>query len=99
MKAGTTDTFYNVGMGVKTTIKELAELILEVTGSDLKIQYEPGGMTFVKNRVGSPKKAEAEIGFKAGIDLRSGLKKLIEWRNSHKEEVARRRRDAGLPSD
>ena len=95
MKAEVTDTFYNVGTGVKTTIQELAELILDVTGSDLKIQYEPGGQTFVKNRVGCPKKAENELGFQAKVELREGLKKLIEWRNSHKEEVARRRRQAG----
>lgn len=97
MKADTTDNFYNVGMGVRTTVKELAEMILEVTGSSLKIQYEPGGTTFVKNRVGCPKKAEAEIGFKAKVALREGLAKLIEWRNSHKEAVAQRRRAAGLP--
>lgn len=96
MKADATDSFYNVGTGVKTTIKELTELILELTGSDLKIQYEPGGTTFVKNRVGCPKKAEAEIGFKAKTDLREGLQKLIEWRIGHKEEVARRRRAVGL---
>jgi UDP-glucose 4-epimerase len=95
MKAEVTDTFYNVGTGVKTTIQELAELILDVTGSDLKIQYEPGGQTFVKNRVGCPKKAENELGFQAKVELREGLEKLIEWRNSHKEEVARRRRQAG----
>ncbi|MDP7423260.1 MAG: NAD-dependent epimerase/dehydratase family protein [bacterium] len=97
MKADTTDSFYNVGMGVKTTIKELAELILEVTGSDLQIQYEPGGKTFVKNRVGCPEKARREIGFEARVQLSDGLKRLIEWRDSHKGEVERRRRDAGLP--
>jgi len=96
MKADTTDSFYNVGTGVKTTIKEIAELLLEVTGSDLSIHYEPGGKTFVKNRIGCPKKAEREIGFKAGIELRDGLKRLIEWRDSHKIEVERRRREAGL---
>jgi UDP-glucose 4-epimerase len=97
MKAETTDSFYNVGMGVRTTIKELAELIMEVTGSNLKIQYEPGGTTFVKNRVGCPKKAAAELGFKAEIGLREGLHKLIEWRNAHKDDVLRRRKAAGLP--
>jgi UDP-glucose 4-epimerase len=96
MKAGTTDRFYNVGRGVKTTIKELTELILEVTDSDLEIQYEPGGTTFVKNRVGCPKKAEQEIGFKAKVELREGLERLIEWRNAHKEEVERRRQEAGI---
>lgn len=96
MKSDVTDSFYNVGTGIKTTIKELAELILEVTGSDLKVQYEPAGLTFVKNRVGSPKKAEAEIDFIAKVQLRDGLKKLIDWRNSHKAEVAKRREEAGI---
>ena len=96
MKADATDQFYNVGCGVKTTIKELTELILEVTGSDLEIQYEPGGTTFVKNRVGNPKKAEEEISFKAKVELREGLERLIVWRNAHKEEVERRRQEAGI---
>ena len=96
MKADTTDTFYNVGTGEKTTIKELADLILKVTGSTLQIHYEPGGQTFVKNRVGCPKKAAEEIGFHAKVDLKEGLQKLIEWRNSHKEEVAHRRIQAGV---
>ncbi len=96
MKADTTDTFYNVGIGIRTTIKELAELIVEITGSNQEIQYEPGGMSFVKNRIGCPKKAENEIGFKAQVSLREGLERLIAWRNSHKREVAERRRAAGI---
>jgi UDP-glucose 4-epimerase len=96
MKADSTDTFYNVGRGIKTTIKELAELILEVTGSKLQIQYEPAGQTFVKNRVGCPKKAIREINFTAGVELRDGLRKLIEWRDNHKAEVASRRKAAGV---
>ena len=96
MKADATDQFYNVGCGVKTTIKELTELILEVTGSGVETQYEPGGTTFVKNRVGSPEKAEKEIGFKARVGLREGLERLIEWRSAHKGEVERRRQEAGI---
>jgi UDP-glucose 4-epimerase len=53
-------------------------------------------MTFVKNRIGSPKKAEDEIGFKAHVGLRDGLERLIAWRNNHKEEVAQRRREARI---
>ncbi|MBX2869829.1 MAG: NAD-dependent epimerase/dehydratase family protein [Acidiferrobacterales bacterium] len=98
MQADTTDSFYNVGTGIKTTIKELAELVLDITGSDLEIQYEPAGMTFVKNRIGSPTKATEEIGFTGDIRLREGLVELIEWRNSHKAEVEKRRKAAGIPS-
>jgi len=96
MKADATDSFYNVGTGIRTSIKELTQIILEVTGSNLDIQYEPGGMTFVKNRIGSPVKAKSEIDFDANVQLREGLLKLIEWRNSHKEEVAKRRKAAGI---
>lgn len=96
MKSDSTDQFYNVGRGIKTSIKELTELILRVTGSDLKIHYEPAGPTFVKNRVGCPKKAEMEIGFKATVALEDGVRDLIKWRDSHKEETAARRRAAGL---
>jgi UDP-glucose 4-epimerase len=96
MKADATDEFYNVGRGIRITIKELAELLLEITNSDLSIQYEPAGMTFVKNRIGCPVKAKKEIGFEAKIEIRQGLLGLIEWRNSHKAEVERRRQEAGI---
>jgi UDP-glucose 4-epimerase len=99
MKADIADTFYNVGRGIQTTIKELTEVILEITHSDLKIQYEPEGTTFVKNRVGCPQKAETDIGFKAQVGLREGLKKLIDWRKNHKEEVMNRRLQARINDD
>ncbi len=76
MQADTVDEFYNVGSGIKTTIKELAELILEITGSGLEIQYEPAGPTFVKNRVGCPEKARKQLGFAARYQLREGIERL-----------------------
>lgn len=99
MKADATDNFYNVGTGIRTTIKELTQMILQVTHSQQPIQYEPGGLTFVKNRIGCPRKAEAEIGFKANITLQEGLKELIEWRSTHTEAVRQRRVAAGLTEE
>jgi UDP-glucose 4-epimerase len=84
LKSEKTDSFYNVGSGNQTSIKELAELVLDVTRSNLKIQYEPAGQTFVTNRIGDPSKASNEIDFKYSVELREGLKALIEWRNYHK---------------
>jgi UDP-glucose 4-epimerase len=91
MKADTVNRFYNVGGGVRTSIKELAELLLEITGSDVGIRYEPEGVTFVKNRIGSTEQAESEIGFRASVQLRDGLERLIEWRRTHMDQVAARR--------
>lgn len=96
MKADSVDACYNVGTGVKTSIKELAELLLELTGSHLAIQYKLAGITFVKNRIGSPLKAKNEITFEAKTSLCDGLQELIVWRNSHKEAVEKRRKAIGL---
>lgn len=88
--------FYNVGRGIKTSIKELTELILRITGSDLPILYEPAGQTFVTNRVGDPAEAERDLGFIWNVDLEEGLTRLIEWRKSYIDEVRKRRKKAGI---
>jgi UDP-glucose 4-epimerase len=88
--------FYNVGRGIKTSIKELAELLLKLTGrEDLGITYEPAGQTFVTNRVGCPKAAKEDLGFEWAIDLEEGMRSLIKWRNAHKSQVEARRKAAG----
>ena len=97
MKGETTDRFYNVGTGKRTSLKELAEMLIKLTGSTKPINYAPRSQaTLVRNRVGCPKRASAEIGFTADIGLMDGLNRLIEWRADHKAEVEARRRAAGL---
>jgi UDP-glucose 4-epimerase len=91
MQADAVDRFYNVGTGVRTSIRELAELVLRITGSDVGIDLKPAGVTFVKNRIGSPDRARDEIGFEARTDLELGMRALIEWRNSHSAQVDERR--------
>lgn len=91
LTSSATNQCYNVGSGVQTSIKELTEKIIEISGSNLPIHYEPAGQTFVTNRIGDPYRAENEMGFKYSIDLEEGLRKLIEWRNSHKLLVMRSR--------
>jgi UDP-glucose 4-epimerase len=94
MKSEATDAFYNVGTGRRTTIKEVAETLLEITGSDVGIRYEPAGLTFVKNRIGDPTAAERDLGFTASVPLEQGLRELIEWRAAHASKVDELRRSA-----
>ena len=91
MKADAVDRCYNVGTGVRTSIRQIAEMLLEITGADVGIRYEPEGVTFVKNRIGDPARARDELGFTAGVALDEGLRSLIQWRAAHKDEVATRR--------
>ena len=87
LTAAATDTNFNVGMGVKTTINELVTLLLEITGSDLKPEYRPQEQMFVTHRVGSTEKAEKELGFTARVELEEGLRSVVEWRRRDQQAV------------
>ena len=92
IKAAANDRYYNVGTGERTSLKELAEILLRITGSNQSIKYAPRNQaTLVRNRIGSPERARDEIGFQAKIGLREGIERLVAWRSSHKQEVAARR--------
>lgn len=69
---------YNICSGQAVTILELAQLIASLSGAPLKISNLPRKQGDILYSTGSPKQALAELGFKAEIDLKSGLKKLLK---------------------
>lgn len=93
MQADVTGECYNVGRGIGTTIKELAELLLQLTGSSLGIHYEPAGPTFVTKRIGCPEKAERDLGYRWTVSLEDGMESLIEWRRANESALQTKRRD------
>ena len=97
IQADLSDRFYNVGTGNRTSLKDLAELLLELTGANRPINYAPRkDATLVRNRIGDRRRASEEIGFTADIQLRDGLERLIAWRAAHKGEVEARRIASGV---
>jgi UDP-glucose 4-epimerase len=82
-----TDQFFNVGKGTKTTINELVQKLLKITGSSLQPDYLPQEHIFVTHRLGSTDKAEKLLGFKATKDLDEGLRSVVEWRR-HDQQAA-----------
>jgi len=73
--------FYNVCTGIKTSIKEVSEMILNICDrEDLGIKYNESGQTFVKNRIGDTVSSKKDLNFTANVSLRDGLKTLINWR-------------------
>jgi len=86
LEASATDEFYNVGTGVQTTIRELCDTILDLKQSDLEVTYKPydadDARRLVQNRIGCPKLAEEQLGFKHEASLREGLQKLINYRDA-----------------
>lgn len=80
-----TDEVFNVGTGVQTTLYELCHLLLHITGSHLKPEYhEARKINNVQARRAATEKAESLLGFKARVDLETGLRSLIQWRDQAK---------------
>ena len=93
MKSSKVNKNYNVGTGTRTSLKELAEKLVSLTGSDKKGKiYAKQSGNLVKNRIGDPKLAANEIGYNYRIDLEDGLKRLIEWRKNHIELVKQKKK-------
>ena len=84
MQAECNDEFFNVGMGVGTSINELVTELLSLTGSSLQPEYRPEAQSFVTHRIGSTEKAERLLGFRATTPLRDGLRKVVEWRTAQR---------------
>jgi UDP-glucose 4-epimerase len=76
MESDATDAAYNIGTGVRTTIRELVEELIAITGAGVDPEYLPGEHMFVTHRVGSTEAAERDLGFRAEIGWRDGLRTL-----------------------
>jgi UDP-glucose 4-epimerase len=84
MQADCDDEFFNVGMGIGTSINELVKELLELTGSHLQPEYRAEAQSFVPHRIGSTAKAERRLGFRATTPLREGLRKVVAWRQAQR---------------
>lgn len=80
MESDASDEFFNVGIGVRTSIAELVDELLMITESDLTPEFRPQEQMFVTHRVGSTSKAEEMLGFRASIQLEEGLRSVVLWR-------------------
>lgn len=72
----------NIGSGSETSIKDLVNLVAELTGFKGKIVWNPSKPDGQPRRCLDTSKAEREFGFKAKSSLEDGLRKTIKWHRS-----------------
>lgn len=70
---------YNVGDGHSISIRELAEKIIEITGSESEINYRDPVKGDAENTLASSKKAWKELGWKPEINVEDGLERYSKW--------------------
>jgi UDP-glucose 4-epimerase len=87
--SGITEGVYNVASGTETSLRDLAEALLRVMGSDLPVEHGPErAVNSVVRRLADTTAAERDLGFRATIGLDEGLRQLVEWWRPLREEVA-----------
>lgn len=72
----------NIGSGSETSIKDLVNLVAELTGFKGRIVWNPSKPDGQSRRCLDTSKAEREFGFKAKSSLEDGLRKTIKWHRS-----------------
>jgi UDP-glucose 4-epimerase len=77
---------FNFGTGKGTTLNELLQIVEEVTGRHLNIEYEntPTGDAIFAG-VCDNSKAKKELGWEPKVDLRTGLMIMYEYMKKHEE--------------
>jgi GDP-L-fucose synthase len=78
----------NLGTGEEISIRELAELIGELTGFDGEIVWDTSKPNGQPRRKLDTSRADGLFGFRAQTTLRDGLARTVEWYRSTRREPA-----------
>lgn len=73
----------NLGTGAEIAIRDLAELIAELTGFDGELVWDTTKPNGQPRRRLDVTRAEERFGFRASVDLREGLTRTIAWYREH----------------
>lgn len=77
----------NLGAGMEISIKQLADLIAELTGYSGEIIWDTSKPNGQPRRALDVKKAEEYFGFRAEISFEEGLRRTIQWYRDHRQEI------------
>ena len=76
---GVAGEVFNIACGSRTTINELAKIIAEIVGSDLKPVHGPPRPGDVRHSQADISKARRMLGYEPKVSLIEGLKRTVEW--------------------
>lgn len=76
--SGKKGNFYNIATEKQTSVDELAKIMLSISKKSLEIIHQEPREGEIKHNYASIKLAKKEIGYSPKVELKEGLKKLLE---------------------
>jgi nucleoside-diphosphate-sugar epimerase len=84
----------NVGNPVEYPVREIAEMVIDISGSTSELVFEPLPEDDPKQRCADIRRAREILGWEPRLPARAGLKKTIEWfdhrLSDHRETAGKR---------
>jgi GDP-L-fucose synthase len=77
----------NLGAGREVAIRDLVELIAELTGFDGELRWDASKPDGQPRRAVDASRARAAFGFSADTELRDGLRQTIDWYRANREDA------------
>jgi len=82
-KSDVVDECFNIGTGRETSVKQLAEMMIEFFGVPVEVIHQDHDPNRVKQRCCSTVKAKEMLGFEARIEAREGIRRCVEHFKNH----------------
>ena len=70
---------FNIGTGQETSIRDLAEIIVGVTGSTSAVEVMPGRRSDLPALCADTGRIERELGWRAETPLATGIARMADW--------------------
>jgi len=77
MKSNVNNGFFNIGTGITTSIKQLAEIMINLSNLKLEIQYQKALDGDVNNSQANTNLTESTLKWKYSVKLKDGLRTII----------------------
>jgi UDP-glucose 4-epimerase len=90
LKSPVTNEFFNVASGVETTLKDLAHMLIRLSGKSDRLEpvFEPMDSGLVTRRWGDPTKARDLLGFVTTTPVEEGMRRVIAWRAENRAALS-----------
>lgn len=83
MRRGLGHGMIQIGPSMCTSIREVAEAVIKISGKDIKIHYDTSQPTGDLGRCADYSKAAAVLGWEPKVDMEFGLQTLYKWAEDH----------------
>jgi UDP-glucose 4-epimerase len=95
--SGVERSMINVGSGMETSVRELVNLVMEATGSNAEVMYNPRTAPGVSRMCADLTLAREKLGYRSRVSLADGLRLTLERDPRFKKEATRPFRRPNFP--